>query len=110
MLIVADLVVPPNTPEYAPVRKVINPTVGILSGIEVYFRDGCLDAVGVRILEGDRQIAPAFTGWIKDNNNHIAWNEYRHLEGAPYVLVIEGYSLAIDWEHTITFKFFMEHG
>ncbi len=110
MILVADLVVPPNTPDYQPVSKVINPSVGILNEVEIYFRDGCLDAVGVRILEGDRQFAPFPAGWIHDNNNHIYWNEYRHLEGAPYVLVIQGYSIALDWEHTITFKFFMEQG
>ncbi len=110
MIVIADLVVPPNTPEGSPVSLEIRPTAGILTGVEVYFRDGCLDAVGVQIKEGDRQFAPMPSGWLRDNNNHVAWNEYRHLEGPPYRLKVEGYSLALDWEHTITFKFFMEHG
>lgn len=110
MIVVADLVVPPNTPEAAPVSLEIRPTVGIIKAIEVYFRDGCLDAVGVRIKDGDRQFAPMPCGWLRDNNNHIYWQEYKHLEGAPYVIKVEGYSLALDWEHTITFKFYMEMG
>lgn len=110
MIVAVDLVIPPNTPEYAPVSVEVRPTVGILNGVEVYFRDGCLDAVFVRIMEGDRQFAPMPSGWLHDNNNHIYWKESKHLEGPPYVLKVEGYSIALDWPHTITFKFFMEHG
>ena len=109
MIVVADLTIPPNTPEYNPIQLVIKPTVGNLTGIEVYFRDGCLDAVGVRISDNSRQLAPMPSGWLRDNNNHIAWAENKRLEGPPYILIVEGYSIALDWEHTITFKFFMEH-
>jgi hypothetical protein len=108
MLVVYDLIIPPNTLQSIPLSAVIKPTVGLLTGIEVYFRDGCLDAVGVRILDGGRQIAPFPSGWLRDNNRHITWSENRQLEGPPYVLVVEGYSLALDWPHTITFKFMME--
>lgn len=111
MIYVYDLIVPPNTPKFTPVRAELKPNVGILTGVEVYFRDGCLDAVGVRIMEGDRQFAPMPTGsWLKGNNQTFAWSENRHLEGAPYIIIVEGYSDAIDWEHTISFKFYMEHG
>ncbi len=110
MIVVYDLIVPPNTPEHSPVIAEIKPTVGLLTGVEVYFRDGCLDAVGIRIKEGDRQFAPMPTGWLHDNNIHMYWDEKRHLEGPPYLLKIEGYSLALDFPHTITFKFYMEHG
>lgn len=109
MIVIHDLIIPPNTPSRTPIREVIKPTVGFISEIEVYFRDGCLDAVGVRILDGDRQFAPMPSGWLKDNNNHVRWLENKHLEGAPYVITMEGYSDALDWEHTITFKFFMDN-
>lgn len=108
MLWLAVLAVPPNTPISTPVSAILHPTLGLLTGVEVYFRDGCLDAVGIRILERGRQLAPMPDNtWLRDNNNHIAWSEYRRLEGSPYELAVEGYSIALDWTHTIDVKFYM---
>ena len=110
MLYQADIAIPPSTSIDNPIKAVIKPTVGLLTGLEVYFRDGCLDAVGIRILDHDRQIAPMPHGWLRDNNYHIAWNEYIRLEGAPWVLTVEGYSIALDWEHVVTVRFYLEKG
>jgi hypothetical protein len=76
--------------------------------VDLYFRDGCLDAIGVRLLERGSQIAPLPAGWLRDNNKHITWTESRHLNGPPWELTLEGYSLALDWEHTIDIKVWID--
>lgn len=103
MIYQAALTVPANTPEDAPVIAILRPTVSYIQTVSVYFRDGCLDAVGVRIEgAGSHPIAPLPGGqWFKDNNYHIVWSEGTILEGPPFLVYILGYSLAVDWPHII---------
>jgi hypothetical protein len=103
-----ELTVPPNTPESAPVQAVLTPGVRFIRSVEIMFPNGCLGAVGVRLLEDGRQFAPLPFGWIRDNNRVIAWRETKQLGGPPYRITVQGISNASDWPHTISFRMEIE--
>ncbi len=98
------LEVPANTPEAAPVSMTLTPGAGFLSFIQAIFPPGALGAVGVKVFEAGSQIAPMPYGWAHGNAEVITWQINRRLQGPPYRLVFSGYSTALDWPHTITFR------
>lgn len=95
----SSLTIPKNTPETSPVSVEINPIDQVLGRISIYLPPGCLDAVHWRIFDGAKQIAPLPSGWLDTSET---WMEGRRLEGPPRRIVLEGYSEAVDYEHTIT--------
>jgi hypothetical protein len=99
-----DLTVPPNTPESAPVQAILNPGVGTIVSVEILFPNGCLGAVGIRIMEDNRQFAPLPFGWLFDNNRAISWKETKRLAGPPYRITVQGISNASDWPHTVSVR------
>jgi hypothetical protein len=103
-LYIGTLTVPPKTPDNVPVSVSINVGVRRLKRAEILFPNGCLGTVGVRLLEGNRQLAPLPSGWLRDNDRVIAWEENRILEGPPFNVRVEGYSLARDWPHTVVIR------
>lgn len=98
------LAVPKQTPENAPVSSILSPGSGFLGVVYVMFPPGALGAVGVKMLEGGTQLAPMPSGWTFGNAETIIWQIDRRLQGPPYRLVFQGYSIALDWAHTITFR------
>lgn len=100
----ATLTVPKSTPENAPARVTVTPGAGFLGSVYVIFPAGVLGSVGVRMLEGGSQLAPMPSGWVFGNNEMLVWTINRRLQGPPYRIVLEGYSRALDWSHTITFR------
>lgn len=102
----AIISVPANTLPADPKQYIIAPTVGFLRSVKVMFPDGCLGAVGFRIYDRGRQLAPLPSGWIGGRNNEtIEWMEMRRLEGPPYEIMIEAYNEADDWPHSLHFTF-----
>lgn len=68
---------------------------------QIRFAAGAYHAVGVRLLDRGRQIAPVPSGWITGNNEVVSWSEDRRLEGPPFEITIEAYSIAEDWPHVV---------
>ncbi len=97
-----SLTVPPNTPEATPARKTLSLGQGLLRQISIMFPDGTLGAVGVRVSQNGRPFLPQ-TGWLRDNNKTVSYSPFLRMEGGPYLINLEGYSLASDWPHTIYF-------
>lgn len=102
---VVPVTIPPNTPDHNPIRVTSNPIRGFITRMEIEFPDGCLNAVGIRVYDNGKQIAPLPTGWLTGNGRIIEWYENTRLEGPPWVIVIEGYNDAIDWPHTPVLRF-----
>jgi hypothetical protein len=95
-----SLTIPPNVSQANPVYTAVYPTCGFLRSISLLFPDGCKGAVGVRVFDWGQQIIPV-NGWIADNDKDINMQVNRKLQGPPFQLFIQGYSLAVDWPHTI---------
>lgn len=106
MIYLKALTIPPNTPEKTPVSIVFLAPARNLKNIAIYFPDGALDSTFVRVLEGGRQLFPA-SGWVAGNNETIADDSNHRLTDLRR-LVLEGYSLAEDWPHTIQISFKVE--
>jgi hypothetical protein len=98
------IIVPPNTPEHTPAEIVVRPLQGLIKNVSVLFPAGALGLVKIRIMEDNRQFAPANSGWISDNNKEVNFQANRQMQGPPYRVVIQGYSNASDWLHTITVR------
>jgi hypothetical protein len=99
---VVSFPVQPNTPATAPAQTVIRPGALNLASISVLFPGGCLGVVGVRFSLGGVQFAP-LTGWLHGNDEVVTWPENRSLGPDPRV-VIDAYSDAIDWPHTLEIR------
>jgi hypothetical protein len=92
--------VPPNTPDSQPVEAVIPISAPILRDIDAYFPEGCKNVVGIRFKDYGSQFWPE-TGWLYGANRSLSWNGRKRLTGPGYWLVVQGYSRASDWPHTI---------
>lgn len=101
MIYEQTLTVPPNTPEASPVEIVINPGVGRLMGVQIIFMEGCLGAVGIKLMDENRQFAPLPSGWLHDT---ASWIENRKLQGPPYRVIVKGMSEALDWPHKVRIR------
>jgi hypothetical protein len=106
MLYTTTLTVPANTPVYSPVSVVIRPTTRRLKGISILFPSGVDGSVGIRITDNGIQVAPV-NDWLYGNNETIAISEDRLLSDASR-LIIEGWSSAEDWNHSVNIRVFME--
>lgn len=99
-----ELTIPPNTPEARPIEKVVSLGLPLIQSIGVLFPSGCLAAVGVRLIDNGKQFLPV-SGWLRDDGKLREFKPfYRMGGGGNYRLVIQGYSVALDWPHTITFS------
>jgi hypothetical protein len=104
-LYVVSLTVPPQTSINKPVSEVLIPLDNHITEISMMYPDGCLGTVGIRFLDYGAQFAPLPSGrWITGNDNILRWRERRRLSGSPHRLIIEGYSDALDYPHTIEIK------
>lgn len=101
MIYEQTLIVPPNTPESSPVETVIRPGISRITSVHVVFLAGSLGAVGVRLMDENRQFAPLPSGWIRDS---AAWGENLKLQGPPYRVTIQGISTALDWPHSVRIR------
>lgn len=100
MAIQNSFTIPANTPQSTPVEMQIIVAAGILRSISVYFPEGCRNAVGIRFLDFGRQFWP-LTGWIYGAGRMAVWSGRRKLEGPSYRLIVQGWSFARDWPHTV---------
>lgn len=98
VLLSKSITIPPNTPEAAPVSAVIIHTGRTMITGTIHFPDGCVNAVGVRILDEGQLLAPS-AGWIYGNDINIRWADRRRLSDAGRI-IIQGISAAEDWPHT----------
>lgn len=101
MIYEQTLTVPPNTPESSPVEMVIRPGVGRLMGVQVVFLEGSLGAIGIRLMDENRQFAPLPSGWMYDS---ASWGENKRLQGPPYRVTVQGISTALDWPHKVRIR------
>jgi len=106
MLYTAILTVPANTPVYSPVNTIVRPTARHITGVSILFPNGVDGAVGIRITDNGNQIIPV-NDWLYGNNETIQVNEDRIISDAAR-LIVEGYSTAEDWNHTVNVRVFME--
>ena len=104
MLFVKSLEVPANTPASQPVEEVLTVGARRLVNIDIFYPPGCLRTVGVRILEDGYQIVPRLSGWVAGDGEHVNVAENWRLSDAKR-LVIQAYSIAEDWAHTVTISF-----
>jgi hypothetical protein len=103
MICSISLTVPPNTPENKPVNIVLRPTARQLKELSVGFPPGSLGSVFARVSDYGSQILP-LSGWINSDTS-IQYN--RRLTDQPR-LVLEAYSVAEDWPHTIGLSAILE--
>lgn len=99
---IQTLTVPANTSQSSPVRLDIRPIAGKLIAIELEFPAGTLNTTGIRILERGKQVFPYPSGWKFGNDETVKARLNWRCEGPPYEILVEGYSIAIDWPHTVT--------
>lgn len=106
MLLVSYLTVEALIPEYKPTRAIVKPTARFLSRVQVIFPPGVLGSTKIRLLNSGLQFAP-LEGWLTGNAETVEWEENKRLGDIPQI-IIEGYSDAEDWPHTIQIRLFME--
>ncbi len=102
-----QLVVPANTPQSSPVSVGLDPDRQRIIRVELMFPDGCLFAIGVRIRDRDTPYAPKLSGWVRGNDQMVAWDDEYVMHGPPPHLTIEAYSDADDYPHTIEARIFV---
>lgn len=99
----------PRTPITTPVSSELKPLQGLLLSGSVVFPPGCKNQVGLKILaNGYSQIVPSNSGWLTGDGNQFDFSFNNVLEGPPYLITLQGYNHAIDWEHTIRVMFRLE--
>lgn len=100
------ITVQPNTEEADPTRLLIKLSIGILTGISVYFPWGCAGLTGIRILHYEHQLYPTnLDEWFIGNEILIEFSgEYWILEG-PNEFKIEAYNLDDFYQHTPVVSF-----
>ena len=105
-LIVIDLEIPKKTRSRSPHVQGFFVDKPVVDRVSVYFPDGPLGAVGIRILDRDAQFAPAppTYGWIVDNDHIVEWDEDHKLDGPPFQLKFEGYNMSVDHAHKIQIR------
>ena len=99
-----SLTVPPNTPQGRPVTAIIRPTVLYLKELTVDVPPGTLGSVFYRVYDYGLQILPLF-GWLNDSIS-VAYD--RRLTDQPRI-ILEAYSTAEDWQHTLQFSAILEN-
>jgi hypothetical protein len=104
MIEIVNFTIPAKTPERLPLRMEFKPLLPILAGINVLFKRGWYGAVACRFYDWGSQIVP-LRDWINDDDKTYYWRGNRVLTGSPYMIVIEGYNLAVDFEHTLQITF-----
>lgn len=104
-MIVQSISIPKRTPSRTPLKTEIKPLVRVLRGIDILFPAGCLGAVGIRFLDWGSQFAPLGNGWFSDNDKTITWRGSKILSGPPYIIQIEAYNHAMDYDHTLEVRF-----
>ena len=105
-LIIADIEIPRRTPIRNPIEVIVPVNRPMVQSVHVYFPDGPLGAVGIRLKDRDSQFAPAHPtyGWILDNDRVVEWEEAHKLDGPPWEIRIEGYNIADDHAHNIQIR------
>lgn len=104
-MIVESITVPNKTPSRAPYKIEVKPLVRVLYGIDILFPSGCLGAVGIRFLDWGSQFAPLGVGWFSDNDKLVTWRGFKYLSGPPYIIQVETYNHAVDYNHTLEVRF-----
>lgn len=98
---VIHIPIPPRTPKTAPTSISKSVLSGALTGGSVLFPTGCRGLVGIRIFDRDTQVFPDGDNWVVgDGNPPTNFSVTRRLEGGNFIVRIEGYNYARDWQHT----------
>ena len=99
-----QLVVPPNTPESSPAIFRLDVADARIKHVSIFFPSGCYYAIGIRIRDRGAQYAPRDSGWIRDDDRAVQWDDDHELAGPPCSITVEGYSDADDYAHTIEIR------
>lgn len=105
MLFRADINVPANTLESAPVTEILKIAHGIITWISVFFPAGCHKLAHCVILHHEHQIAPSTEKMdLAADEFPIEWNEYYESYQPPYELKIKLWNEDDTYAHKITVR------
>lgn len=110
----ADIVLPANTPERAPIELLMPVYTGWCQSVAVLFPSGCAQLARVAIFDRDSQIAPAPTShvaWLTgDGQPPVMVPVRRRLSGPPYLIKIRGWNEDDTYPHIPTVMIEMRLG
>lgn len=98
------LTIPKRTLERDAIKTEVLLKARQLNKIDVLFPAGCLGAVGVRFKNYGSQFAPS-SGWYIDNDKTVTYRGPLLLVGPPFLIIIESYNRAYDYDHTLQIRF-----
>jgi len=97
-----ELVIPPNTPVYAPVEGTLGVTVGVVTRVWVRWRWGAGSLCGVKIFREALQVWPTSLGlWFPSTTHDTTWEENYHVADVPLEFVIRAYNLDDTFSHKV---------
>jgi len=98
-----DWTIPANTPEDAPIEKIVKLKPGILTEIRIFYPPGCQGLAKVRIFDGTHRLRPLNPeGWIKTDAGAVIIPVWLLMEIDPYELRFELANVDGLWDHTLT--------
>ena len=102
---VYDISLPKNTLPTVPFIMRATITVQRLVRVEVMFPDGCVGIVGCAIQEREVPIIPLNGGWVRGNNETVAFVVDHRFSGPPWQFSLKAYNLDDTNTHTLQIRF-----
>lgn len=105
MLFTADVNIPKNTTEAAPVTQMLKVAHGIITWVSVLFPPGCARLAHCVILHHEHQIFPSTEGMdLAGDTFPIEWDEYYECYQPPYELKLKAWNEDDTYPHKITIR------
>jgi len=105
-----NITYPPNTAAENEQINVLRLTRGVITRSQIVFPRGCAGLVGVRVFRFSLQVIPLnFPSWLDTDNEVITVLSRIDLMEEPYEVEARGFNLDDTYQHTIRFRFELEH-